>query len=196
MARLICIIPGCYGRRIGQGLCPTHYQRKTRHGDPMACFRSPNWTAAEDGLLLDLICDCQGQPDPDRRAPDGSIPVLAAALGRTEGALTTRLKKLKRALRRQSAAAAAGQWVLTPAQVAIMRAEAATMRPAGMQRGGPSVVEALRDHETGDRPIGRPERPCARCGNKFQPTQRRRLLCLGCFSGGHSEGQSPCRMSL
>lgn len=33
-----------------------------------------------------------------------------------------------------------------------------------------------------DAPIDRPERPCARCGNTFQPTVKRRLLCYPCFT--------------
>ena len=35
----------------------------------------------------------------------------------------------------------------------------------------------------------RPERPCARCGNRFQPTLRRRMLCLHCF-GDEERGNS------
>lgn len=33
-----------------------------------------------------------------------------------------------------------------------------------------------------DVPIDRPERACARCRNKFQPTKKRRLLCYACFT--------------
>lgn len=39
-----------------------------------------------------------------------------------------------------------------------------------------------------DRELDCPKRPCARCGKKFQPTQRRRMLCGSCFaddSNGH-----------
>ena len=32
-----------------------------------------------------------------------------------------------------------------------------------------------------DPPIDRPERPCSHCGDTFQPTARRRLLCYECF---------------
>ena len=35
-----------------------------------------------------------------------------------------------------------------------------------------------------DPALDRPERPCACCGNLFQPTQKRRLLCHGCFRYG------------
>ena len=33
----------------------------------------------------------------------------------------------------------------------------------------------------------KPKRPCARCGNRFQPTTKRRMLCLRCFrlNGGY-----------
>lgn len=44
----------------------------------------------------------------------------------------------------------------------------------------------------GDRPLRlipgdrksplKPKRPCSKCGRKFQPTERRRLLCLTCFN--------------
>ena len=34
-----------------------------------------------------------------------------------------------------------------------------------------------------DPKIGKPDRPCANCGESFSPTRRRRLLCLGCFTG-------------
>ena len=43
-----------------------------------------------------------------------------------------------------------------------------------------------RTHPHGDAKLeGAPERPCSRCGKRFQPTLRRRLLCAGCFTGGH-----------
>ncbi|MDE0718790.1 MAG: hypothetical protein OXH64_12725 [Rhodospirillaceae bacterium] len=29
-----------------------------------------------------------------------------------------------------------------------------------------------------------PKRPCARCGTMFQPTVKRRMLCLGCYKDG------------
>lgn len=36
--------------------------------------------------------------------------------------------------------------------------------------------------------LSRPERPCARCGNRFQPTVRRRMLCAHCY-GDDDHGQ-------
>ena len=33
---------------------------------------------------------------------------------------------------------------------------------------------------------GEPQRPCASCKNKFQPTVARRMLCLRCFKLGDS----------
>ena len=30
----------------------------------------------------------------------------------------------------------------------------------------------------------RPERPCANCGGRFQPTIRRRMLCSHCYQRG------------
>ena len=32
------------------------------------------------------------------------------------------------------------------------------------------------------------ERPCSRCGRSFETTARRRMLCAGCYSGGHDGG--------
>ena len=37
---------------------------------------------------------------------------------------------------------------------------------------------------------GRSSRPCARCGNKFQPTFKRRLLCSRCFGNDNQGGPS------
>ncbi|QEW18988.1 hypothetical protein LA6_001167 [Marinibacterium anthonyi] len=34
----------------------------------------------------------------------------------------------------------------------------------------------IRDHE-----LDRPQRKCSRCGVSFQPTVKRRMLCLQCF---------------
>ena len=42
---------------------------------------------------------------------------------------------------------------------------------------------AIRLAECRDVPLDHPERPCARCGRKFKPTIKRRLLCGPCFSG-------------
>ena len=48
-------------------------------------------------------------------------------------------------------------------------------------------AEILRDHlqttfETAD--PDRPQRPCANCGSTFQPTLRRRMLCVLCYRDG------------
>ena len=38
-----------------------------------------------------------------------------------------------------------------------------------------------------DRPVkDKPERPCARCGKRFQLTVKRHLLCASCFRLGNS----------
>ena len=41
-----------------------------------------------------------------------------------------------------------------------------------------------------DKRIDRPARPCARCGRRFQPTERRRMLCNPCFQHAPA-GDSP-----
>lgn len=33
----------------------------------------------------------------------------------------------------------------------------------------------------GDPTLDCPKRPCAKCGRKFQPTLKRRMLCASCF---------------
>ena len=58
------------------------------------------------------------------------------------------------------------------------------IRPAGERQG---QIHALVAERMGgaliDRPLAdRPERRCSCCGKAFQPTQKRRLLCYGCFS--------------
>ena len=60
------------------------------------------------------------------------------------------------------------------------------IKPAGLGRRELNAVGvdpgAVRSRK-GDRPDpDRARRPCASCGRKFQPTLRRRLLCLYCFS--------------
>ena len=58
------------------------------------------------------------------------------------------------------------------------------LRPAGE---APSQKYAIfdgpmpRTHTGEVRLQGAKRRPCARCGQRFQPTQRRRMLCAGCF---------------
>ena len=43
----------------------------------------------------------------------------------------------------------------------------------------------MRKPATVDNPLkGKPKRPCASCGNLFQPTVRRRMLCHRCFKDG------------
>lgn len=75
----------------------------------------------------------------------------------------------------------------TPEQVAAMRAE--RLRPAGSRSAPVDPGAAAKGVWPGRDPdLDRPKRLCARCGASFQPTHRRRLLCLSCFTGGHSEG--------
>ena len=40
-----------------------------------------------------------------------------------------------------------------------------------------------------DPPIDRPVQACSHCGEHFQPTQRRRMLCHDCFT--YSESDPP-----
>ncbi|MCY4394989.1 MAG: hypothetical protein OXC10_07640 [Rhodospirillaceae bacterium] len=51
--------------------------------------------------------------------------------------------------------------------------------------------------ETKDRPdLSRPERPCARCRRRFQPTLRRRMLCGYCFRGDEEQDAGRPGLSL
>ena len=47
-------------------------------------------------------------------------------------------------------------------------------------------IEAVSDGPLGgylmDRKLGKPARPCSRCGHEFEPTTKRRMLCGPCFS--------------
>ena len=46
-----------------------------------------------------------------------------------------------------------------------------------------------RSHRSGDPALpGAKRRPCARCGKRFQPTKRRRMLCKGCFTSVDASG--------
>ena len=45
MARRICKVEGCEKIVNGHGLCPTHYARWKRNGDPLAYQRAPNGAA-------------------------------------------------------------------------------------------------------------------------------------------------------
>ena len=36
---------------------------------------------------------------------------------------------------------------------------------------------------------GAPKRPCSACGNRFQPTMRRRRLCGWCYRTGEGRGE-------
>ena len=66
-------------------------------------------------------------------------------------------------------------------------------RPAGelpAQKNAIYQGKMPRSHTMTDRPdLSRDKRPCARCGNKFQPTDKRRLLCLRCYglAGGYDD---------
>lgn len=57
------------------------------------------------------------------------------------------------------------------------------LKPAGEHFGHPLMSdEHTRGHTEIDRETGAPARPCANCGNRFRPTQRRRMLCRYCFT--------------
>ena len=60
-------------------------------------------------------------------------------------------------------------------------------RPAGelpSQKYAIFEGEMPRAHKMGDPPdTTRRKRPCCRCGKRFQPTLKRLMLCLSCFTG-------------
>ena len=39
-----------------------------------------------------------------------------------------------------------------------------------------------------DTPLDKPARPCARCQRLFQPTLKRRMLCLSCLNWADEQG--------
>ncbi len=51
---------------------------------------------------------------------------------------------------------------------------------AGIESGSPleSAVPRKRGMDT---PIAKPKQPCSCCGRLFQPTDRRRMLCINCY---------------
>ena len=49
-----------------------------------------------------------------------------------------------------------------------------------------AVADGHATHRTEAR-TGAPKRPCARCGNLFFPTLKRRMLCNSCYRGVHSQ---------
>lgn len=51
--------------------------------------------------------------------------------------------------------------------------------------GDSASVGAARDQADPTRPV----RPCAKCGRRFQPTVKRKMLCGGCFK--HAGSDSP-----
>ena len=124
------------------------------------------------------------RPAPSGNIRKGDFQRVGKLLGRTADAIRQRRKKLV------AEEATRNVWAPSPAQVVAMRAEAKTMKVAG---GAPKGVRdahraIVTSHDAPD--PTRPERPCARCTNKFQPTLRRRMLCARCFGSdtrGHIE---------
>ena len=59
-------------------------------------------------------------------------------------------------------------------------------KAAGLKR---QQINAVADEPAAglaDRPLAdRPERSCSNCGRSFAPTERRRMLCEGCYTRGH-----------
>ena len=69
-------------------------------------------------------------------------------------------------------------WALSRDQQRALLGEG--LRPVGEGHVGVESDPKGHRHDH-DRPLDRPKRACAKCGNRFQPTVLRRLLCLYCF---------------
>ena len=72
-----------------KGLCRAHWSRFARSGDLNLRDRGRPWTPGEDAILMDLPTTRNG-----RRAEDFTVTDLAADLGRTRAAVTSRRHKL------------------------------------------------------------------------------------------------------
>ena len=72
-----------------KGLCRPHWARMRRSGDLDLRDRGRPWAPGEDAILMDLPTTRNG-----RRAEDFTVTDLAADLGRTRDAVTSRRHKL------------------------------------------------------------------------------------------------------
>ncbi len=186
-----CEIEGCTRPHLARGLCGAHWARRKRHGDPLgqAPARQDLWSAAEAAQVLDLLRGPDGTACPDRGVERGALAALAHTLGRSRGAVATRLRNIRamlralRAARRAARPAPNGGDGFGQANFEAMRAEAKTLRPAGTPATtGVASTNAEMPAPFVDPNLDRPERPCARCRREFQPTVRRRMLCATCFA--------------
>ena len=85
-----CSVPGCPAvKHYAKSLCRPHWARMRRSGDFDLQDRGEPWTPGEDAILMDLPTTRNG-----RRAEDFTVTDLAADLGRTRAAVTSRRHKL------------------------------------------------------------------------------------------------------
>ena len=82
-----CILVGCERRHYAKGLCRSHWAHRQRTGD-LNLKPQRRWTEAEDEILLAV------PSYPSGRAEDFTVTDLAADLGRTRDAVTSRRHKL------------------------------------------------------------------------------------------------------
>ena len=84
-----CSVAGCDRKFYAKSLCRPHWARMRRSGDLNLRDRGRPWTPGEDAILMDLPTTRNG-----RRAEDFTVTDLAADLGRTRAAVTSRRHKL------------------------------------------------------------------------------------------------------
>ena len=91
---------------------------------------------------------------------------------------------------RKATAAYRGTEVMAAAErLATALRHGPPIRPASEGRPDPvGPDDSSTAHHIDPKLTGRPERGCARCRRRFQPTARRRLLCAACFfDDGHDQ---------
>ena len=89
----ICEVDGCDGVHLAGGMCRLHYMRAYRNRHAKGPPRGELWTDAERAKLVPIL----------DRAPNGlgvgrqrEVIDVAAALGRSQGAVVTQLWKLRK----------------------------------------------------------------------------------------------------
>ena len=99
-----CSIEGCERDARVHGLCPYHYNRKLKHGDPCAPnLRGKPWTPEQDQRLIDAYRDMPGGILSGARVAPGEIADVALVLDRSPAACSTRLTVLRRQARQRDA---------------------------------------------------------------------------------------------
>lgn len=127
------------------------------------------WSPEDDRLIL----AAQPLPPTEKHHGPSELQQIADRLGRSYMAVACRRSRLMRGVAESREEAA----------VSFREAHERCKVDMGAPSGQHDVPTSAREP---DRPLDKPERPCAQCGRKFQPTAMRRMLCASCFSRSSS----------